>query len=65
MVHDSVFTLWSENLVQLALSRTVSEINGLYAEIQYARKKLWEIDFWQKEAYDCVYSAGRKFHRKC
>ena len=44
---DSADTLWVKNLVEIALSRTVSEI-AFYAEIQDGRQKWWESDFCEK-----------------
>ena len=47
---DSAYTLWVKNLVEIALSRTVSKINALYAEIQDGCQKWRESNFLTKVA---------------
>ena len=42
---DSADTLGVKNFVEIALSRSVSEINAFYAEIQDGRQK------WQKNVF--------------
>ena len=48
---DSADTLRVQNFVEIAVSRSVSEINAslpFYAEIQDGRQKWRENDFWEK-----------------
>ena len=45
-----MYILGVKNFVEMAVSRTVSEINAFYAEIQYGRQKWWENHFLQKVA---------------
>ena len=40
------------NFNEITLSRTISEINAFYAEIQDGRQKWQEIDFWEKPPVD-------------
>ena len=48
----SANTLWVQNFVKIALSRTISKINALYAEIQDGSQKWLESDFCEKSSVD-------------
>ena len=52
----TAYNLWVDNLVKIALSRTASEINEFYAEIQDGCQKWLENNFWQKVAEDCAHN---------
>ena len=61
---DSADTLWVKNFVEITLSRSVSEINAFYTEIQDAHQKLREKLFLMKVARTlCRYPADQKFCR--
>ena len=61
---DSADTLCMKNFVEILLSRSVSEINVFYAEIQDGRQKWWENVLLQKAASRiCRYPVGQKFCR--
>ena len=60
----SADTMKVKNFVEIALSRTVSEINALYAEIQDGCQNWRESDFLRKVASRlCRYPVGPKFCR--
>ena len=59
---DSANSLWVKNFVEIAIPRSVSEINAFYIEIQDGRQKWQKKDFWQKVTSRlCRYPVGQKF----
>ena len=64
---DSAYTLWVENLFEIALSRTVSEINALLRftqKFKMAAKSGGKAIFDKGHQYSsrlCIYPVGQKF----